>query len=240
MDNLIYPEFESYDGQSIISFGDYNPTLRSPNGQYDISFYQTKGSLEDPERYKRYLKSIERAFRSSKEYSTYKGYLMSFGLDHCQVMGNIEGSDEVDIELHHNILNLFDITCMICEHFLNTIGQICTFDMVQVLIYEHFENRIPICFLSTTSHEMYTNDFNAYIPPEMTFGRWWELIERYPYGITYEIAQKLIRYITKYQNRMPISIRPDQQEQILNFAYYNEFGYNRPMNNYQQQYMIGG
>ena len=52
LDSLIYPEFESYDGQSIISFGDYNPTLRSPNGQYDISFYQTKASLDDPERYK--------------------------------------------------------------------------------------------------------------------------------------------------------------------------------------------
>ena len=88
-------------------------------------------------------------------------------------------------------------------------------------------------------HEMYTNDPNAYIPPEMTFGKWWELIERYPYGITYEIAQKLIRYITKYQNRIPISIRPDQQEQILNFAYYNEFGYNRPTINHQQQYKIG-
>lgn len=226
MTDLIYPEFQAHDGQSIISFGDFNPTLRSPRGDYDLPFYQTRSTLDDPERYKRFLKSVERAFRKSKEYSMYKGYLMSFGLDHCQVMGNVQGSKEVDIELHHNILNLFDVTCMISEHFLNTVGHICSFDLVQILIYEHFENRIGCCFLSTSMHEMYTNDPNAYIPPEMTLGRWWELIERYPYGITYEIAKKLIRYITKYQNRIPISINPVQQEQILNFAYYNEFGVN--------------
>ena len=211
-------------GYDIITKGDINPVLSSPNSNIDISFYQTKETLMDPERYKSFLKNAENRFRASKEYKAYKSYLMSLGLDHCQVFGNIEADDQVDIELHHNILNLFDICILICEHILNTIGYISTFDLIQLLIKEHFENRIGVTFLSSTAHQMYTNDPDGYIPPEMTFGKWWELIENYKFGITYEIANKLIRYITKYQNQLPISINIMQQEQILNFAYLNEYG----------------
>lgn len=208
----------------IITLNDKNPTLSSPNDSLDLSFYITKETIHDPEEYKSFLKNAERRFRACKEYKDYKAYLMSLGFDHCQVMGNIESDEQVDIELHHNVLNLFDICILICEHVLNTIGYISTFDLIQLLIMEHQNNRVGITFLSTTAHEMYTNNPDAYIPPEMTFGKWWELLQRYCYGITYEIAQKIIRYIGKYQNQIPLSINILQQEQILNFAYYNQYG----------------
>ena len=208
----------------IITKNDINPTLSSPHTTYDISFYQTKESLMDPEKYKSFLKNAERRFRASKEYKIYKSHLMGMGFDHCQIMGNIEADEQVDVELHHNILNLFDICILISEHILNTVGYISTFDLIQLLITEHFENRVGITFLSCTAHEMFTNGDDSYIPPNMTFGKWWELLEKYKFGITYEIAQKLIRYISKYQNQLPTSINIIQQEQILNFAYYNEYG----------------
>lgn len=213
-----------YDGYEILTKNEVNPTLNIPSAETDLTFYQTRATLMDPERYKSFLKNAERRFRASKEYKTYKSLLMSMGIDHCQVMGNIEASEEVDIELHHNILNLFDICILISEHCLNTIGRISTFDLIQLLIYEHFSHRVGCTFLSCTAHEMYTNDPDAYIPPEQTWGKWWELIEIYKHGITYDIANKLIRYIGKYQNQLPNTINIIQQEQILNFAYINEYG----------------
>lgn len=208
----------------IITMDDKNPSLRSPNCSFDLPFYQTKETLQDPESYRNFIKNAEARFRRSKEYKTYKSYLMSIGFDHCQVMGNIEAEDGVDIELHHNILNLFDIMILICEHVLNTYGYISSFDLIQLVIQEHFANRIPCTFLSSTAHQMYTNDSEAYIPPEMTFGRWWELLAKYKYGITYDIAKKVNTYIDRYRQNLPISIDVQQQEQILNFAYYNEYG----------------
>lgn len=210
----------------IISMNDENPALRSPNSIFDLSFYQTKETLTDPEVYRNFLKNAEMRFRRSAEYKTYKAYLMSLGFDHCQIMGNIEASEEVDIELHHNIINLFDICILISEHILNTVGYISTFDLIQLLINEHFANRVPCTFLSTTAHQMYTNDPNAYIPPDMTFGKWWELLSKYKYGITFDIARKVNRYIEKYQNEMPTTVQIIQQEQILNFAQFNEYGAN--------------
>lgn len=209
--------------QQIITEDNINPKLCSPRSEFDLSFYQTRETILDPDRYKSFLKNAERRFRASREYKLYKSYLMDLGFNHCQIMGNIESDDNVDIELHHNILNLFDICILISEHMLNTVGYISTFDLIQLLIMEHFNNRVGVVFLSTTAHELYTNDPNAYIPPSMTFGKWWELIEKYKYGITYEIANKLVKYINKYQNEIPCSINIMQQEQILSFANYNEY-----------------
>lgn len=218
-------EYESFINYDIISMDDNNPYLSSPNATVDLYFYQTKDTLLDPEVYRAFIKNIEARFRRSKEYKTYKAYLMSIGFDHCQIMGNVESGDKVDIELHHNILNLFDICILICEHVLNTVGFVSSFDVIQLLINEHFANRIPCTFLSTTMHQVYTNSGpEGYIPPNMTWGKWWELLAKYKYGITYDIATKINNYIDRYKGQFPVSINVPQQEQILNFAYYNEYG----------------
>ena len=208
----------------VITMGQKNPSIRASASSLDLPFYQTKETLSDPETYRNFIKNIESRFRRSQEYTAYKAYLMSLGFDHCQIMGNIESEKGVDIELHHNILNLFDDCILICEHILNTVGQVSSFDIIQLLINEHFANRIPCCFLSTTAHQMFTDDKESYIPPDMTFGKWWELLAKYRYGITYDIANKIVSYIQKYQNQMPASVQIVPQEQILNFAYYNEYG----------------
>ena len=221
-----------YDQYSVVKYNDYeiitqdtlNPYVGSPTSQFDIYFYQTRSSLLDPDKYKSFLKNAERRFRASKEYKLYKSVLMNMGFDHCQIMGNIEVGEKVEIELHHNIISLFDIFIMISEHVLNTVGKISTFDLIQLVINEHFNHNIPCTFLSTTAHELFTNDPEAYIPPEQTWGRWWVLLEKYKFGITYDIANKLIKYINKYQAALPSSINIMHQEQILNFAYMNQYG----------------
>lgn len=210
----------------IITYDEFNPSLKSPNSEFDLPFYQTRDTLMDVDIYKNFIKNSITRFRRSKYYKSYKSYLMSLGLDRCQVMGNITSDDVGDagIELHHNILNLFDIALMITEHTINTVGMISSFDLIQMLIMEHYENNVPIVFLSQTAHQLYTDDPNAYIPPNMTFGKWWDLIYRYRYGITLDIAYKIVNYIRKYDSQLPISIDVTQQEQILNFAHYNEYG----------------
>lgn len=218
----IHQEFNQY--PDIISFDEKNPTLRSPYATTDLFFYQTRESLQDIDICRNFLRNAESRFRASKEYKAYKSYLIEYlGIDRCQIFGNIT-TEDADIELHHNVLGLFDICLLIALHTVNTVGIITTFDLIQLLIQEHYNNRVGITFLSKTAHQKYTNDPNGYIPPEMTFGAWWELLSIYSYGITYEIANKVIRYISKYQNQLPTSINIPQQEQILSFAHFNEYG----------------
>jgi hypothetical protein len=123
------------------------------------------------------------------------------GMDHCQVLGYIQDGEMANIEMHHNILGIREIALMITEHIVNTVGMISSFDLIQLLVLEHRLDNVPIVMLSETIHEMYESDPNSYLPPNMTFGKWWELLYRYRYGITIDIANKVISYINKTVNR---------------------------------------
>lgn len=210
---------------NIISYPDRNVALRSPHATTDLHFYQTKETLMDVDVFRNFLRNAETRFRASKEYKAYKSYLIeNIGINRCQIFGNINVED-ADIELHHNVLGLFDICLLIASHVINTVGMITTFDLIELLIQEHYNNRVGVTFLSETAHQIYTNDPEAYIPPEMTFGRWWELLADYRYGITYDLANKIIRYINNSQNLASTNISIMQNEEILGYAYYNEYGW---------------
>ena len=71
-----------------------NPTLTSPNSLIDLPFEMTRETMLDVETYKSFITSAISAFRGSKEYKAYKSYLMSLGLDHCQIFGYL-GEDEL-------------------------------------------------------------------------------------------------------------------------------------------------
>lgn len=219
---IYHPEYNFY--PDIIVFDENNPTLRSPYATTDLPFYQTRETLQDVDLYRNFIRNVEMRFRRRREYKAYKSYLMEYiGIDRCQEFGNITAEDAT-IELHHNVLGLFDIALLISGHIINTVGYISSFDLIQYLIIEHWNNRVGVTFLSKTAHQIYTNDPNGYIPPEMTIGKWWELLSMYRYGITYEIASKVLKYIQKYQNGLPISFDLRLQEQILSFANFNEYG----------------
>lgn len=176
-----------------------NPSITSPNSTYGISFYKTRESLIDMDVYRNFLKNCELRFRHSATYSNYKGFLIGIGMDRCQVHGFIHADMEgVDIEMHHAILTLFDICLMITEHLLNTVGYVTTFDVVQALKEEHKNHNIALVMLSKTPHQMYhANSGEFFIHPKMVFGKWPVLIEKYKYGLTQDVAFKLLYYIKR-------------------------------------------
>ena len=222
-DIVVHNEYNNY--PSIICFDKKNPTLRSPYAPNDLQFYQTRDSFMDVDIFREFLKNAESRFRASREYKAYKAYLIEYlGINRCQVFGNITVED-ADIELHHNVLGLFDICLLIASHVVSTVGIISTFDLIELLTQEHWNNRVGVTFLSKTAHQIFTNDPEAYIPPEMTFGKWWELLYIYKYGITYDIANKVVKYINKAKSSIPTTINIPMQEEILSYAYFNEYGW---------------
>lgn len=173
-----------------------NPTIVSPNTPFELPLYQTRETLMDIEAYKSFLKNAISRFRRSKTYKHYKSFLMGLGLDHCQFHGNI--NDEMaDIEMHHNMITIFDIAVIITEHILNTVGYITTFDLVKILKEEHTNHRVQLVMLSLTPHQLYHNNPDFFIHPSMCFGDWYSFLEEYHTGITQDIAFKILNYINK-------------------------------------------
>lgn len=221
--NIIQLKEEYNPYPDIISFTDEaNIFLHSPNSEFDISFAATKDTLMDVDVFRNFIQNAVNRFRHSRDYKMYKAYLMELGLCNSAIHGNIS-SDLCTIEMHHVIINIFDIALMITQHIINTVGCITTFDLVQLLKQEHKANNVPIVMLDETTHEMYHSDIDSYIPPNMVFGCWWNLISNYSRGITIDIAKKIIYYIQKYYNNtdpMVVKMRDD----IISFANYNEYG----------------
>lgn len=216
-----HPEYNQY--PDIITFDEKNPTVRSPYATLDNPFYQTRESLMDIDTFRNFLRNAETRFRASREYKAYKSYLIEYlHINQCQIFGNIT-TEDAEIELHHNVLGLFDICLLIASHTVNTVGYITTFDLIELVTQEHWNNRVGVTFLCRTAHQIYTHDPEGYIPPDMTFGKWWELLSIYRYGITYDLANKILRYIRKFNDQLPVSIDIKQQEEILSWAQYNEY-----------------
>lgn len=189
--NQTYNQVDIYCDDEFI-----NPTISSPNTSFELPFYQTKDTLMDVEIYKRFLDNAMSRFRHSRDYKLYKSYLMGLGLDRCQFQSNLT-SEMCSIEMHHHFLTLFDISLIITEHVLNTKGYISTFDLVKLLKEEHLNNRVGLVMLSETSHQLYHNNPDFFIHPNMLFGNWAAFLNKYNRGITQDVAFKILFYLKR-------------------------------------------
>lgn len=173
---------------------DENPTIASPFSPFIIQFYQTPDSLNNIEDYRNFLKNIESSFRTSREYKAIKARLIESGMTNCQIHGNLN-SEMVTIEMHHNMLTLFDLAMIITEHMVRTTGRVSSFDVERLLVDAHVNNEVLLVMLSKTPHQMYHNNSEFFLPFEMCIGEPWKFLEKYKYGITQDIAYKILRYL---------------------------------------------
>ena len=178
--------------------------------------------------YTNFIKNAVSRFRRSRTYTHYKGYLMNLGMDHCQLHSNIY-ADMATIEMHHNMLTIFDIAVILTEHTINTVGYITSYDLVNLLKKVHTENKVQLVMLSLTAHQLYHNANGMYLHPDMCFGNWMAFLEEYKYGITIELANKVINYVN-----YAISLGDTHtgellklRDKIQDWSVMNEFGVNR-------------
>ena len=213
-----------YLAEEYINATDTNPYLMFPRAEYALYFDQTSDILNDMDKYRSFVENCVRRFRKSRAYKGYKAYLMSLGMDRSQVIGNIQDG-MASIEMHHNFLTIFDITILISQHILNTLGFCSTFDIISLLIQEHRNNHIPIVMLDVTTHQLYHDNPDFYIPISMTFGQWWLLLYKYRYGITLDIAYKVINYIKNCQRNNELNTLDFYrlENTIQSWGEYNEY-----------------
>ena len=79
--------------------------------------------------------------------------------------------------------------------------------------------------LSETAHQLYHANPDMYIPLSMTFGKWWDLLLKYRYGITLDIAYKVVKYIENCQKNNELQSLEYYQlsNTIQSWGDYNEY-----------------
>jgi len=175
-----------------------NPTIDSADSNYELPFYKDIDYFSNIDNFVNFINATKRMVRRSKDYDMYKAYIINeVGLERCQVLSNVEGDDNVDIEMHHGpILTLFDVLQIMADHLLNNGEKLTTFDLADLCLEEHFNNNIQVVMLSKTVHEQ-VHEGNIFINFKQGFGDINTFLRRYKDGISKEHINKIQAYIDK-------------------------------------------
>lgn len=172
------------------------PIVDSPNAFYQLQMYKNEEYFYHNDSMVKFTKGVERAVRTNDRYKKYISYIKTeVKLNHCQVLKNITDED-ASIEMHHGIIDLFDICDIVTQYFLLHGWKVSTFRIATAVLEEHRQNRIPVIMVSTTVHQEIHNG-SIFIPYKSFFGDFKSFIKKYDKAISNDIREKINRYIDR-------------------------------------------
>ena len=140
-------------------------------------------------------------------------------------------NEMADLEMHHNILTVFDITFVITEWFINTTGRVCSYDVITMLKNVHKRHLVSLIMLDETTHQVYHDDPMFWIDPKMCTPGWFQFLSEFHEGITKSIAFKIINYFDEALKNCNMTTEDngivDVREHVLNWSHINEYQYYR-------------
>lgn len=174
-----------------------NPTIDSESSPFELPFYKDEHYFTNIDNFVGFIKAVEKQVRSSTYYSRYISYLKEdIGLTACQVLSNVD-DESADIEMHHGpILTLFDYVAIITDWMIARKKKVNTFTVSDIVLEEHFRNRIQIVMLSTTVHEQ-VHDNKVFINLNQAFGDLNAFLKMYGEGLQMDQIRKINDYISK-------------------------------------------
>lgn len=109
----------------------------------------------DDTKFKKFIKSIESTIRRSEAYKSFIGACHEKGLTKCAILGNVEMSEKVTIEMHHYPFTLYDIVYLCVIKHLKKDDNIITTSIAEEVLEDHIYNKIiSVVPLSKTVHKL--------------------------------------------------------------------------------------
>lgn len=128
--------------------------LYSDNYPFSLSLRIT--NFENESDYKKFIKSCEKMIRGSLEYRHWKNYIIDvLQINECMITH--ESINDVTIEVHHHVPNLFVLTSALINKHIEEGNEFCSFDIAQEAINLHYQNKIGYITLIKTMHEKFHN-----------------------------------------------------------------------------------
>jgi len=171
--------------------------IMNTDGYFEENFY-FKEFFQDRE-LEKFIKEVEREIRKSDEYKNYIGLLNGMGITKCAVLGNVEKGDKVEVEFHHYPFTLYDITYLcISKHILKE-DNFTTFDIIDEVIADHYNNIVCLVPLCTTVHQL-VHDGIIFVNLKATFGYLDKFLEKYEEVMDDNMIAKYNK-IVEYSNK---------------------------------------
>jgi len=133
--------------------------------------------FENETDYTKFIKNCEVMVRKSIEYKDWRSYIIDvLGINTCMITN--ERIDEVTIDVHHHVPNLYMVMKAIVNKNLKNDLEFSTFDICLKAIELHFQNKIGYITLLSSMHEKFHNGFLE-IPKELIRGDYLWFIKEY-------------------------------------------------------------
>lgn len=131
------------------------------------------------------VKSAEAAIRYSREYKAWVAYLKEVvPLRTCFVLGNINGNDEVAVEMHHFPFTLYDICWMVSGRQKAENGRYSSFTIADEVLGLHASWQVGVVPLCKTVHELVHSKIIP-LSLDQVWGLWRNLYEKYNLYVLY-------------------------------------------------------
>lgn len=176
------------------------PIVDSQKSMYNIPLYKGVEYFSNLESYVNFIKGIERVVRTNDRYKKYIYYLKNtIGLNHCQVLPEIEIDEDgkIEVEMHHGpIFTLYDYCEIMLEYFIINDRKISTLRIADAILDEHQKNHIQVVMLLSTVHEEVHNR-NIFINYQQAWGDLNAFIKKYGIAMSDALKEKLNKYIDR-------------------------------------------
>lgn len=185
------------DNEIIISSNVESLELYSDKYPFRLSFrikrFETENEMT------RFIKNCEKLVRGSLEYSLWRSYIIDV-LQHNKCVITNERMDEVSIDIHHHIPDLFTlIKTLVCKK-LETDEEFSTYDIALETIELHFMNKVGYVTLLKSMHEKFHNGY-LQIPMEYVRGDYNYFLENLTKYLEEDELEKInYRLATKESN----------------------------------------
>ena len=138
---------------------------------------------------------IEKLIRKSLEYKRYIGYLrQELNLNTCSLLPGLDARDaKISLEFHHYPLNLFEITQAVVNKKISELDDdqtISCFEIADIVMQEHYKNKIGLVPLSASLHKMAHNKA-ILIPFDKIYGNYENFLSEYDQHIPEEIKERI-------------------------------------------------
>lgn len=181
-DNRVIGNIESIQSGSELA-------IKANDSPFAESFYFC--DYYDEKATKRFIKTVEKLIRTSREYHTYIELLRTNcqQLNRDNVLSNITTGD-VDLEFHHYPFSLYDIIETIMMSYIIRNIKFTSYSLARDVMKEHYKHHIGLVSLTHTTHEL-AHSGNLFISSRQVFGNYHAFMADYADGMSADMSQKI-------------------------------------------------
>lgn len=175
--------------------------IKSENSPFAESFYFE--DFYDDKIIKRFVKSVEKLIRTSREYKTYIENLRTnvFALNHDSILGNITTAD-VDLEFHHYPFTLYEIVEVVMLKHVIDKKPFTSFAIAKEVMELHNKHVIGLVPMTKTMHEL-AHSGEIFLTQDQIFGDYKTFMTMYNGGVTIDMQNKIQAMEYYSQNGAP-------------------------------------